>query len=132
MTDVTDLAADVRDSARTYLPVLRAGLEEAARRLTLGQDDGFHLLAAALDGLEWVGHVLGNVRLFVGAPAVVAAWQDLGARYLAALRLVLEAWENRDGLALGETLRYELVPVLAEFQALLVPEEGLSCRGLQQ
>ncbi len=129
---MTDLAADVRDSARTYLPVLRAGLEEAARRLTLGEDDGLELLAAALDGLEWVAHVLANPRLFVGAPAVVAAWQDLGARYLAALRLLLEAWENRDTLALGEILRYELVPVLAEFQVLFVPEVGLSCGGLQQ
>lgn len=129
---MTDLATDVRDSAGSYLPMLRARLEEAARRLTLGEDDGLEIVAAALDGLEWVGYVLGNPRLFAEQPAAVAAWRDLAARYLAALRLVLEAWENRDGLALGETLRYELVPVLAEFQALLVSQEGLGCRDLEK
>ncbi|MBC7104863.1 MAG: hypothetical protein H5T97_02895 [Firmicutes bacterium] len=121
---MSDPVAEVSASLEAYLPVLRDALARAAVDLSLGEDQGLAVLAAALDGLEWVAHIMNRPAVFVRSRGGAEEWQGLAQRYLEGLRLLLRAWEHGDHVALGEVLRHEVVPVLDDFGALFAAEVG--------
>lgn len=107
-----------------YVPCLRGGVARAGHLFQEGREgEAVSRFNQLLDGLEWLGSLVDSTEFVVRQGLIELAESGrvlrAAAAFRAALRELLEAWENADYVLIGDLLVYELVPVLEEWGIII-------------
>ncbi|NPV42744.1 MAG: hypothetical protein HPY70_01990 [Firmicutes bacterium] len=98
------------ETAKEYLPKLKAGLYEMVKLFHEGKDqEAVSLFVTAVDGLEWLNSFLKGMRL-----ANLETDSKKITSYPQIMKDLLDAWERQDFLLVSDILEYELIPLIEE------------------
>lgn len=108
-----ELLASTVQTAREYLPKLRAGAVTAAELFQEGRDgDALNLVRQLVEGLQWYSDFLGSVSVLLPHE------QERVSERLTALNGVMDelvkSWEDSDHTLLADVLEYALSVELQE------------------
>lgn len=102
-----------------YLPRLLEGLQNASDLFQRGEEnEGTRLFIQATEGIGWVADLaslLENHCQVQAGQAQGSVQTNFFEEMSKELGELLEAWENRDYILIGDLLSYELVPTLESF-----------------
>ncbi|OPX88179.1 MAG: hypothetical protein A4E53_02125 [Pelotomaculum sp. PtaB.Bin104] len=113
MKDNNELSAEVLESAIDYLPRLINGLTKASVYFNNDKPlEGYQILYDANEGLMWFNQVVQSLPILLPQGENAIEIENKWEPYLAALNSMLSSIENKDEIAISQTLENEIVPYI--------------------
>lgn len=119
------LFREALETGRTYLPRFREAMEQSGHLFQEGREgEAVSLFNQLLDGLEWLGSLVDSMELVTRQDLAELPDAEHICRASASFRTLLRelqvAFENADYVLMGDLLTYELTPLLAEWENIVL------------
>jgi uncharacterized protein YicC (UPF0701 family) len=97
---------EAMQTASEYIENVIAGVNSAVEKFQAGEEsEGSNLVAALVDGLDWLFQVIVRTREIQEEPIETDEMNEK-------LKELIEAFENGDYILVGDLLEYEVLPIL--------------------
>ncbi len=107
------LLNEAMEDGKDYLPRLREGISEVALLFQEGREgEAINLFIQCIEGLEWFVTLVSGMATFEVEKVNKEEFFDLSFKAKGVLQELLEAWDNKDTVLIGDLLEFEVVPII--------------------